>query len=110
MIKVSIYKNSKNECVGFKAYDHAGAADIGQDVICAAVSMLIINTMNSIEQFTDAKTSQVSDDTEGVIEYKLLSRPSKETELLLNSLILGLQSLEDDAEYTTYLDLIFEEV
>ena len=110
MIKTTIYKNKRNECVGFKTFDHAGAGDSGQDIVCAAVSMLVINTMNSIERFTDAQTSQVSDDTKGIIEYRLLSRPTEETELLLNSMILGLQSLEDDSDYTTYIALIFEEV
>ncbi|XCP83758.1 ribosomal-processing cysteine protease Prp [Roseburia hominis] len=110
MIQVSIFKNRNNECVGFRTSGHAGAEEPGHDIVCAAVSMLVMNTMNSIEQFTDANTSQVSDDTDGVIEYQILSNPTERTELLMDSMILGLQSLEDDPDYTAYIDLIFEEV
>ena len=53
MTKVTIYKNDMNECVGFRAYGHAGYAEEGQDVVCAAISVLTINTMNSIEAFTE---------------------------------------------------------
>ena len=28
-----------------------GYADVGQDIVCAGVSALVINTINSIEQF-----------------------------------------------------------
>ena len=52
MIRVTIYKNEKHECVGFKALGHAGYSENGQDVVCAAVSVLTINTVNAIEIFT----------------------------------------------------------
>ena len=32
---------------------HAGYAEEGYDIICAAVSALTVNTINSIEQFTE---------------------------------------------------------
>ena len=35
MTKVTIYKNVKNECVGFKALGHAGYAEEGEDIVCA---------------------------------------------------------------------------
>ncbi len=34
---------------------HAGYAEEGQDIVCAAVSALIITTVNSLEKFTDDK-------------------------------------------------------
>ena len=109
MTKVTIYNNLENECVGFKVLGHAGYAEEGEDIVCAAISILVINTMNAIEQFTDAKFSQTADERQGLIEYHI-SQPTKETTLLLNSMILGLQTLEDDKTYGNYIDLIFEEV
>ena len=32
---------------------HAGYAEEGQDIICAAVSALIVNTVNSVETLTE---------------------------------------------------------
>ena len=53
MTKVTIYKNEFDECVGFRAYGHAGYDDEGYDIVCAAISVLTINTMNAIEAFTE---------------------------------------------------------
>ena len=50
MINVVIYQNEKEECTGFQTEGHAGYADPGQDIVCAAASVLIINTMNAIER------------------------------------------------------------
>ena len=60
MIRVTIYKNEKHQCVGFKAHGHAGFSEEGQDIVCAAVSVLTINTLNAIEKFADDRTSLVS--------------------------------------------------
>ena len=107
MTKVTIFKNAKNECVGFNVHGHAGYADAGEDIVCAAISVLVINTMNAIESFTNVTFSQDVDDAS--IRYRI-NTPTKETTLLLNTMILGLQSLEDNEIYTKYIDLIFEEV
>ena len=109
MTKVTIYKNEKKECVGFKVFGHAGYAKEGEDIVCAAISILVINTMNAIESFTDVKFSQETDEEQGFIKYHI-ENPTKETTLLLDTMILGLQTLEDNEDYTDYIDLIFEEV
>ena len=44
-----------------------------------------------------------------VIHFMIKNKPSKESLLLLNSLILGLQRMEDE-QYTEFIDIIFEEV
>ncbi len=109
MTKVTIYKNVKNECVGFKVCEHAGYGEEGNDIVCAAISVLTINTMNAIEQFTDVDFTQDVDEENCSIEFKI-TKPTKDTTLLLETMILGLQTMEDDENYTDYIDLIFEEV
>ena len=56
MIEVTVYKTMRHEYAGFDMSGHAGYDDIGKDIVCAAVSVLVINTLNSIERFTDAVT------------------------------------------------------
>ena len=107
MTKVTILQNSKNECVGFDVCGHAGYAEAGEDIVCAAISILVINTMNAIETYTNDQFRQ--DVGDGSIQYRI-ENPSKETTLLLNTMILGLQSLEENEIYTDYIDLIIEEV
>ncbi len=109
MTKVTIYKNELNECVGFKVYDHAEFAEAGSDIVCSAISILTINTMNAIERFTDVNFTQDVDEEGCMIQFRI-DKPTKETTLLLETMILGLQTLEDNEDYEDYMDLIFEEV
>ena len=67
MIHVVIYQNEKEECTGFQTEGHAEYADPGQDIVCAAASVLIINTMNAIELYTEDAFSVFSDEETGMI-------------------------------------------
>ena len=109
MIKVTIYQSSEGEISGFAIQGHAGYAESGSDIVCAAVSVLAQNTVNSIEQFTqDGFSADVDEEEGGGLYLKMEPGYSKESKLLLDSLILGLQGIEE--EYMDYLDVIFEEV
>ena len=110
MIHVTIFCNEDEVCVGFQAEGHAGYAELGDDIVCAAASVLIINTINSIEVFTDDEVSLESDEESGMITYRLLDEPSRGATLLLESMILGLQDMVDEKDYADYIDLTFEEV
>ncbi|WMJ88146.1 ribosomal-processing cysteine protease Prp [Anaerocolumna sp. MB42-C2] len=96
MIKISIYKNAESKIIGFRCLGHAGFAKSGQDIVCAAVSVLVINTVNSIEHFTSDTFDLKEDENKGEIDFKIVSKPSKESSLLLNSLFLGLQGIKED--------------
>ena len=69
-----------------------------------------INTVNAIDRYTSDETSLVSDDEEGVIEFELPNSPSERAALLLDAMILGLESIADDENYEQYIDITFEEV
>ena len=105
MIKVTIYKTERQEYAGFDMEGHAGYAEAGEDIVCAGVSALVINALNSIERFTDDETSCVSDEDTGSIEFRFDGIPS-----LLDSMILGLEEIEDSNDYEKYIDIIFKEV
>ena len=45
---------------------HAGYADAGSDIICAAVSVLVFNTLNAIESYTDDTMNVVTNDEAGL--------------------------------------------
>ena len=94
----------------YKRQGHAGYAKQGEDIICAAISALVINAVNSIEEFTEDAFKVDVDRENGGIVFRLEAKPSKEAALLLNSLILGLQRMEDEEENRQYIDVIFEEV
>ena len=109
MTRVTFYQNSEQQCVGFDVKGHAGYAEEGEDIVCAAISALVINTVNSIEAFTEDKFQVDVAEESADICFSNEEKPSKECLLLLNSLILGLQRMEDE-QYTDFIDIIFEEV
>ena len=110
MIHVTIFENDHEECIGFQTEGHAEYSEAGQDIVCAAVSMLVINTINAIDLYTDDEASLISDEESGMISWNLKQRPSAGTELLLNTMILGLRQMADDDNYAEYIQLNFEEV
>ena len=112
MIKVTIYENKHHEIIGFDATGHAGYADAGSDIVCSAASVLMINTINSIDRFTDQRfTLDVNDgDDNNLIAFRFEGSVEHDAVLLINSMILGLQDMEENEEYKPYIDIIFEEV
>ena len=56
------------------------------------------------------KTSCVSDEDTGSIEFRFDGTPSHDATLLLDSMILGLEEIEDSNDYEKYIDIIFKEV
>ncbi len=96
MIQVSIYKNAENMITGFRLSGHAGFSYHGNDVVCAAVSALVINTINSIENFTSDRFQLDQDEKKGFMEFHVTEPISKNATLLLNSLGLGLQGIHND--------------
>ena len=110
MIRVTVYKTGRHEYAGVDLSGHAGYENAGHDIVCAAVSVLVINTVNSIERFTEDKTSCISDEETGSIQFRFSHIPSHDASLLLDSMILGLEEIEDNNEYESYIDIIFKEV
>ena len=110
MTHVTIYRNRNKECVGFHTIGHADYAEEGEDIVCAAISVLVINTCNAIEQLTDAAISLITDDEEGLITCRLRDNLSEQTELLFSAMILGLESMAENEDYEEYIQLSYEEV
>ena len=105
MIKISIYKDAENLITGFKLEGHANFSEYGSDVVCSAVSALVINTINSIESFTSDQFELEQDEKDGMMEFHVDSPMSSNANLLICSLALGLQGVVD--EYSSkYIKII----
>ena len=93
MITVEIRKNDQGY-TGFSSRGHAGYAEEGFDIVCSAVTALVVNTINSIEKFTEDPFKGEAAD--GLVRWKFQKTPvSKETELLMDSLVLGLEYIQE---------------
>ncbi|MBR4513751.1 MAG: ribosomal-processing cysteine protease Prp [Lachnospiraceae bacterium] len=88
---------------GFVLSGHANYAKHGKDIVCAAVSMLAINTVNSIETLTEDEF-EVEQGESGELSFRFTKEPSKEGQALLDALRIGLESVK--AEYgSSYIEI-----
>ncbi len=103
--------NSKcdKQPVGFDVEGHAGFAKTGNDIVCAAVSMLVQNTINCIEAFTGDSFELNSSEEDAYIGFLLnTDAPSVETKTLLRALKKGMVDLA--AGNPEYISIFFKEV
>lgn len=109
MIIVTIYQDSDKVYRGIELDGHAGYGEYGQDVLCAAVSALVLNMANSVETFTDDKFNGTMEDEAGRFTFHFTSAISLESKLLMDSLVLGIKTIR--SEYgAQYIKIRFKEV
>lgn len=110
MTKITFQKTRTGEYLGFTCDGHAGYADYGRDIVCASISVLVINTINSLEEITGERMSVETDGKRGTIQCSFVDQPLKETsKALMDSLVLGLTQIEKQYG-KKHCKLTFEEV
>ncbi len=109
MTTVIIRKTADGEYKGFTCMGHAGFAGKGKDIVCASVSMLVINTFNSMERLAGEKMEVKENAKTGFLHCTFPQKLSYEGKLFMDSMVLGLS--ETEKKYgKKYLTLNFEEV
>ena len=109
MTKITIIKSKNGEYKKVTCKGHAGYADAGSDIVCCAISMLVLNTINSLEILTGAPMEVSSDEESGFLVCTFTGNLDKSSVLLLDSMVLGLETVV--SEYgKKYLKLKFKEV
>lgn len=103
MIKYVVRKASDKVVISVEG--HAGFDEAGKDIVCAAASVLYINTVNAIETLTDASIRTSS--KQNLQEAHITSLDDKAT-LLIEAMCLGLQGIQE--QYSDkYISFIVEE-
>lgn len=109
MLQVTVYRNLEKEPCGILLEGHAGFAEEGEDIVCAAVSVLGINLLNSVEHFTnDAFTAEVKEEGAYLL-FQLGEEAGADSKLLLKSCILGIQGIQEQYG-SMYVNIQFQEV
>ena len=109
MTKITIYQNQNHEVERFTCTGHAGYSEYGTDIVCAGISVLVINTINSIEAFTSVAYTCEADEETGDIDFHFSDEISSDASLLIESMILGLKEIQNDYG-KKFLILDFKEV
>ena len=103
MVTIIVCKNSKEEVIALRVNGHAGYAEQGQDIVCSAVSVLTLNTINSISHLLGIKL--LPESKVGLLECKFPEQEDEKLQekmqLLLKSMLLGVQAIKDN--YSDYI-------
>jgi|GEM_PF-247354 len=96
---VKIFRNENGNIYGFVVQNHTDS------FVCAGLSVLTLNTINSIEALTDVDfVNDINEDAaciEFYLPYVREGNFSKDVDLLLNSFALGIKGME--MEYRDYI-------
>ena len=109
MTKITIKKTVNGDYAGFTCEGHAGYAEKGQDIICAAVSILTINLENSLDMLVKEPMEVKHDEENGMISVNFTQTPGEKSRLLMESYILGISEIFNKYG-KRYVQLEFEEV
>ena len=109
MTTVTFHKTKSGEYRGFTCNGHAGFDAYGKDIVCASISVLVINTINSLEEIVHEKILVKTDEESGLIDCKFEGPLLDGSKVLMDSLVLGLSQIV--GQYgEKYCKLEFEEI
>ena len=109
MTTIIIQTTEKKEYLGFVCMGHAGYAKKGSDIVCAAVSVLVINTINAMEKLAGQISEVVQNEESGFIKCDFKDSLNEKSILLMDAMILGLENISESYG-RKYLQVKFEEV
>ena len=95
MTTITVFDDADGRHTGFELSGHAFFADPGHDIVCAAISILAINTVNAIEEFVlnEWQYDEIADSEKGLIRF-MIKEPDLDTQLLIDTMLLGLSEIE----------------
>ena len=93
MIKANFELDSQNNILSFQVTGHAESGPYGQDIVCAAISLLTISTINGLEEVIDMHPQVISDDTEGGFISVQKLEIDHDSQILLKTLINGVRDV-----------------
>ena len=108
MTNIKLYARRGGDIFGLQVKGHAGFGVRGTDVVCASVSILVINTINSIQKLTSDKCNEKVNARKATIDFEIDGVVSKESKLSLDSMKLGLDNIA--TEYPGNVKITVEEV
>lgn len=98
MIKAIFTRQNDGSLSSATLTGHAGSGKYGFDIVCASVSTLAINFVNSLEVLTDTQADIDMNDVEGGYMKISIPRDNQEkVQLLFESFLLGMTNLSNDS-------------
>lgn len=105
MVQVEIYRTSAGAVSGFQAVGHAGFAEHGRDIVCAAVSVLTQTAVLALSAHAGVSPAVTVDEDSGRLVCRLPEElnPSQNerAQIILETMATGLQAVA--REYGDYV-------
>lgn len=100
MTRVNLYKNKNGKIVKYIVKGHTDFADVGSDILCAAVSTAATMTLNGITEAAGINAGYEVREAyiECVLPENLTEAEQEKCELLINSMMLALEDLKKQYE------------
>lgn len=92
MIRITIERNSIGQIFGFAAQGHADSGPRGNDIVCAAVSVLTDSVFLGLDKHLQREMEWSADS--GDIAVHLKDEPDELTEAILTTMFLGLSEIQ----------------
>ncbi|MBQ4158222.1 MAG: ribosomal-processing cysteine protease Prp [Clostridia bacterium] len=100
MTKVVFYSDEKGMIWGFEASGHAGYAESGSDIVCAAISALTQATAGGLSEVVKAPLKTRMDEDTGYFSCNMQSSADQETlekaQILLVTMKMALTEISRD--------------
>ncbi|MBR1477977.1 MAG: ribosomal-processing cysteine protease Prp [Lachnospiraceae bacterium] len=111
MTTVTIRRDDKDNYTGITCFGHADYADkrplrrlykrafapkTEKDVLCAAISMLVIGTINSLDELSNEKMKVVTNEEDGFIKCDFVNPLQEKSRFLVDSMVFNLENLSKE--------------
>ena len=93
MIKITVRYQSTGEFLSLESLGHANSAPYGEDLVCAAVSGIILGGINALK---DDCYEVKADENKGSLELCNLGKMSQHDTIVIETIVSQLQAIERD--------------
>lgn len=113
MTEVVIFKDSRDNIVGYIAEGHSGYANHGEDIVCAAISVLTQTALLSLNKVCGIREKDIEFGLKDgylkvMIRGRLEAKAREWANIVLKTMVVGLESVK--AEYPDFITLKYREV
>ncbi|GAA6113156.1 MAG: ribosomal-processing cysteine protease Prp [Apilactobacillus sp.] len=108
MILASINHDKHDRITGFSITGHADSGEYGKDIVCAAVSVLSISTVNGLDVVAHVSPKVDSNDIDGgYMEVSVPEANSEQDEIAAQAILLTFKNgmLDISQSYADYIKL-----
>ncbi len=100
MIRINVFRDKERRIYRVHVKGHANFADYGEDIVCAAVSGIVIGLTNATEELLGVRLHPPNV-AEGVLDLRvpegIEAKRLAQVELLLEAMVSSLRYIAEDA-------------